>query len=100
MPTFNVTQDRILVKPEVRESNKTAGGILLPDQIKDEPMIGEVVSVGPGTIDKNGKRKTPRVVEGDRVLYGKWSGETLEIDKISYRVMYEKDIFGTVNTKS
>ena len=65
--------DRVLVKR--LESESTASGIIIPDSAKEKPQKGEVVAVGTGKIDKNGKRITPTVKKGDRILFGKYAGD-------------------------
>jgi len=96
MPTLNALHDSIIIQPDKRPE-KTASGLIIPETVKDEPMIGTVVSVGPGISVPGKPRKRPAVDEGDRVLFGKWSGESLEYEGIDYKIMYEKDIFGVVN---
>lgn len=96
MPAIYALQDRIIVKPEER-AQVTEGGLILPDQVDNEPMVGTVVDVGPGKRDKKtGNRIPSQLQEGDRVVFGKWSGTTLEVEGNKYQMMYEKDIFGVI----
>ena len=71
--------DRVIVK-RVEEEQKTAGGIIIPDTAKEKPQEGEVVAVGPGKQDDNGKRIALEVKEGDRILFGKYAGTEIKID--------------------
>jgi chaperonin GroES len=75
---------------------KTAGGIIIPDTAKEKPMEGEVVAVGPGGRDDSGKIIPPDVEQGDRVLYGKWSGTEVKIDGEDLLIMKESDIMGVI----
>jgi chaperonin GroES len=87
--------DRVLVKVSQSEE-KTAGGILLPDTAKEKPQIGEVVAVGPGKRDEDGKRQPVEVNVGDKVLYSKYAGTELKIGSEEYVLLAEKDILATV----
>jgi chaperonin GroES len=87
--------DRVLVKVSQSEE-KTAGGILLPDTAKEKPQIGEVVAVGPGKRDEDGKRQPVEVNVGDKVLYSKYAGTELKIGSEDYVLLAEKDILATV----
>ena len=92
---FRPLGDRVLVK-RVEEEEKTKGGIIIPDTAKEKPQEGEVVSVGPGALDDNGKRVVPEVKTGDFVLFGKWSGTEVKIDGEELLIMKESDIMGVV----
>ena len=84
--------DRIVVLPE-KSSEKTAGGIYLPETVsKEKPVSGTVISVGPGKFDKKGKRVTLEVSEGDKVIYSKWAGTEVVFDDETYLLMKEDDI--------
>src|SRR3990170_2031218 len=76
---FRPLHDRVVVK-RLEEDTKTAGGIIIPDTVKEKPMRGEVIAVGPGVRDENGKINAPDVKAGDTVLFGKWSGTEVKID--------------------
>ena len=88
-------QDRVLLR-RVEPEAKTAGGIFIPDTVQEKPMEGEVVAVGPGARDANGKRHTLDVKSGDRVLFGKWSGTEVKLDGEELLIMKESDVMGIV----
>ena len=93
--SFRPLHDRVLVK-RVKEEEKTKGGIIIPDTVKEKPQEGNVVAVGPGACGDDGKI-TPRDVKaGDRVLFGKWSGSEVTIDGEELIIMKESDILGIV----
>lgn len=83
--------DRIVIKPIVQEE-VLASGIVIPDTAKEKPQQGEVVAVGPGRLDDNGKRIPMDVKVGDRILYAKYSGQEVKIDGEEYIVLSEKDV--------
>jgi len=85
--------DRVVVKPAAAEE-KTAGGIILPDTVKEKPVEGNVIAVGPGKVADDGKAIKMEVKVGDRVLYGKYSGTEVTINGEEYLIMRESDIFG------
>jgi chaperonin GroES len=87
--------DRVVVKPKEAEE-KTAGGIVLPDTAKEKPLMGKVVSVGPGKQLDNGERAEMGVKKNDQVLYGKYSGSDVEIDGVEYKILREGEILGIV----
>lgn len=91
--------DRILVK-KVESDKKTSGGIYIPDTVETTSMEGVVVAVGPGSYDKNGKRKEMHVSEGQRVVFGKWSGEELVVDGEEHLMLVEEDIIGVLKERS
>jgi chaperonin GroES len=88
--------DRVFVKISASEE-KTAGGILLPDSAKEKPQLGEVVAVGSGKVDKNGKRIPLDVKIGDKVLYSKYAGTDLKMGNQEYILLTERDILATVD---
>jgi chaperonin GroES len=92
---FRPLHDRVVVK-RIEEDGKSAGGIIIPDTVKEKPMRGEVVAVGPGVRDENGKINTPDVKAGDLVLFGKWSGTEVKIDGDDLLIMKESDILGVI----
>ena len=97
---FRPLHDRVLVR-RVGEEEKTAGGIIIPDTAKEKPMEGEVVAVGPGARDDNGKLTPLDVKAGDTVLFGKWSGTEVKLDGKDLLIMKESDIMGVIeSTKS
>jgi chaperonin GroES len=87
--------DRIVVQPQEAEE-KTAGGIVLPDTAKEKPLMGKVISVGPGKLLDNGKRSEVAVKKGDTVLFGKYGGNDIKIDGVEYKILHESDILGIV----
>jgi chaperonin GroES len=88
--------ERVFVKISASEE-KTAGGILLPDSAKEKPQLGEVVAVGSGKVDKNGKRIPLDVKVGDKVLYSKYAGTDLKMGNEEYILLTERDILATVD---
>jgi len=87
--------DRVIVK-RFEEERKTASGIVIPDAAAEKPDQGEILSVGPGKRDENGKHVTIDVKVGDRVLFGKYAGQTVKVDGEELLVMREEDIMGVV----
>jgi chaperonin GroES len=92
---FRPLHDRVVVK-RIEAEDKTAGGIIIPDTVKEKPQQGEVVAVGPGGRDEAGKLVPIDVQAGDRVLFGKWSGTEVKIDGTEYLIMKESDIMGVL----
>jgi len=94
---FRPLGDRVLVK-RVEEETKTKGGIIIPDTAKEKPQEGEVVAVGPGAInEKTGARTPPELKAGDRILFGKWSGQEVKVDGVDLLIMKESDVLGTLS---
>ena len=89
-------QDRVLIR-RVDAEVKTSGGIFIPDTAQEKPMEGEVVAVGPGARDENGKLHPIDVKSGDRVLFGKWSGTEVKLDGEELMIMKEADIMGVID---
>jgi chaperonin GroES len=87
--------DRIVVKALDREE-KTKGGIVLPDTVKEKPVEGEVVAVGQGRVLDNGQRQAVDVKVGDRVIYSKYSGTEVKLDGEEYLVLSERDVLAVV----
>jgi len=92
---FRPLHDRVVIR-RIEGEDKTKGGILIPDTVKEKPQEGEVVAVGPGARDENGKLIALEVKAGDRVLFGKWSGSEVKIDGEDLLIMKESDILGVV----
>jgi chaperonin GroES len=92
---FRPLHDRVVIK-RLEEDGKSAGGIIIPDTVKEKPMRGEVVAVGPGTRDESGKITALDVKAGDTVLFGKWSGTEVKIDGDDLLIMKESDILGVI----
>ncbi|OUW74051.1 MAG: co-chaperone GroES [Pelagibacteraceae bacterium TMED216] len=95
---FRPLHDRVLIKV-LDSEEKTSGGIIIPDTAKEKPQEGEVVAVGPGARDDNGKIASMDVKVGDLVLFGKWSGTEVKIDGKEYSIMKETDIMGISKRK-
>ena len=92
---FRPLHDRVVVR-RLEAEEKTAGGIIIPDTAKEKPMEGEVVAVGPGARDETGKLTPLDVKEGDRILFGKWSGTEVKLDGEELLIMKESDIMGVI----
>jgi chaperonin GroES len=92
---FRPLHDRVVVK-RIDAEEKSKGGIIIPDTAKEKPSQGEVIAVGPGGRDENGKIITPDVKAGDRVLFGKWSGTEVKLDGEELLIMKESDIMGVL----
>jgi chaperonin GroES len=95
---FRPLHDRVVVR-RVEEDTKTAGGIIIPDTVKEKPMQGEIIAVGPGARDESGKLVPLDVKKGDKVLFGKWSGTEVKIDGQDLLIMKESDILGVIEGK-
>ncbi|MBC75230.1 MAG: co-chaperone GroES [Halobacteriovoraceae bacterium] len=91
--TVKPLHDRVLVR-RVEEENKTAGGIIIPDNSKEKPAQGEVVSVGTGYVNQDGSRRALEVKEGDKILFGKYSGSEVKVEGNDYLIMKEDEILG------
>jgi chaperonin GroES len=87
--------DRVVVEP-LEAEEKTAGGIVLPDTAKQKPQRGRVLAVGPGKLRDSGERSALAVSKGDEVLYGRYSGNDIEIDGKELKIMREGDILAKV----
>ena len=92
---FRPLHDRVVVK-RIDAEAKSKGGIIIPDTAKEKPSEGEVVAVGPGGRDENGKLISIGVKSGDRVLFGKWSGTEVKLDGEELLIMKESDIMGVI----
>ena len=92
---FRPLHDRVVVR-RLDAEERTAGGIIIPDTAKEKPQEGEVIAVGPGARDENGKVQALDVKVGDRVLFGKWSGTEVRIDGEDLLIMKESVIMGVV----
>ena len=94
--SFRPLGDRVLVR-RIEEEAKTKGGIIIPDTAKEKPQEGEIIAVGPGARDEDGKRVQLDVKAGDRILFGKWSGTEVKIDGEDLIIMKESDVLGIVD---
>jgi chaperonin GroES len=92
---FRPLHDRVVVR-RLDSEEKTKGGIIIPDSAKEKPQEGEVIAVGAGARDENGKINPLDVKAGDRILFGKWSGTEVKIDGEELLIMKESDIMGIV----
>ena len=88
-------QDRVLVR-RVEPETKTSGGIFIPDTAQEKPVEGEVIAVGPGIRDEHRNLHPLDVAPGDRVLFGKWSGNEIKLDGEELVIMKETDLMGVV----
>ena len=87
--------DRVLVK-RLEAKEMVRGGIIIPDTAKEKPLEGQVVAVGPGRIDENGKRVEMSVKAGQKVLVGKYAGTEVKIDEVEHVIVREDEILGIV----
>jgi len=93
--TFRPLHDRVLVR-RVEAATKTAGGIIIPDTAQEKPQEGEVVAAGAGAKNEKGEVTPLDVKAGDRILFGKWSGQEIKVDGEDLIIMQEKDIYGII----
>ncbi len=92
---FRPLHDRVVIR-RVDANEKSAGGIIIPDTVKEKPMEGEVVAAGPGARNEQGKIVALSVKAGDRILFGKWSGTEVKLDGDELLIMNESDIMGVI----
>ena len=92
---FRPLHDRVLVE-RIDAEAKSTGGIIIPDTAQEKPSQGEIIAVGPGGRDENGKLIPSDLKVGDRVLFGKWSGTEIMLDGVDYLIMKESDIMGVL----
>ena len=88
-------EDRVVIKQSDAEE-KTSGGIILPDTAKEKPQIGKIVALGPGKLLDDGKRGQMSVKKNDEVIYAKYIGSEVQIDRKKYVILRESDILGIV----
>src|SRR5947199_220783 len=93
---FTPLHDRILVR-RIEEGETTRGGIIIPDSAKEKPQEGEVVSAGKGKINEEGKVRPLDVKEGDRILFGKYSGTEIKLDGEDFIIMREEEVLGVLS---
>jgi chaperonin GroES len=96
---FTPLHDRILVR-RTEEEGTTRGGIIIPDSAKDKPQEGEVISAGKGKISEEGKVRPLDVKEGDRILFGKYSGTEIKLDGEDFIIMREEEVLGIITGAS
>ena len=92
---FRPLHDRVVVR-RIAAEEKTKGGIIIPDTAQEKPQEGEVIAVGPGGRDENGKLIPIDLKPGNRVLFGKWSGTEVKLDGEELLIMKESDIMGVI----
>jgi chaperonin GroES len=93
---FTPLHDRILVR-RIEEAGTTRGGIIIPDSAKDKPQEGEVISAGKGKSNEEGKVHPLDVKEGDRILFGKYSGTEIKLDGEDFIIMREEEVLGIIS---
>ena len=89
--------DRIIVK-RLEEGEQKVGGIIIPDTAKEKPQQGEVIAAGEGKVREDGTRQAPDVKAGDRILFGKYSGQEIKLDGEEYLIMREEDVLGVLSS--
>jgi len=89
-------EDRIVVRPGDAEET-TVSGLVIPDTAKEKPQEGKVIAVGTGKVTEDGKKLPMAVKEGDRILFGKYSGSEVKIDGVEYLILREEDILGVLD---
>jgi chaperonin GroES len=94
--TIKPLHDRVIIKRLDESEDKTAGGLFIPDSAKEKPQEGEVIAVGAGKVREDGTRQTLDVKEGDRVLFGKYSGSEIKLDGEEFLIMREDEILGVI----
>ena len=92
---FRPLHDRVVVK-RIEADERSKGGIIIPDTVKEKPQEGEVVAVGPGGRDENGKLIVMDLKAGDRVLFGKWSGTEVKLDGEEHVILREDDLLAVL----
>ena len=92
---FKPLQDRILVK-RLESEEKTASGIIIPDNAKEKPMEAKVIAVGAGKVLDDGTRRKPEVAEGDTVIFGKYSGTEVKVDGVEHLILREDDLLAII----
>jgi chaperonin GroES len=99
MPTIRPLHDRVIVK-RIEEQEQIRGGIIIPDTAKEKPQEGEVIAAGAGKKLDSGERLPLDVKEGDRVLFGKYSGTEIKLDGEEFLILREDDILGVIEKES
>lgn len=95
--TIKPLHDRVIIKRLDESAEKTAGGLFIPDSAKEKPQEGEVIAAGDGKYKEDGSRQTLDVKEGDRVLFGKYSGSEIKLDGEEFLIMREDEILGIIS---
>jgi chaperonin GroES len=99
MANMRPLHDRVIVK-RIEEQEQIRGGIIIPDTAKEKPQEGEVIAAGAGKKRDSGERVPLDVKEGDRVLFGKYSGTEVKIDDEEYLILREDDILGVIEREA
>src|SRR4051812_39277387 len=92
---FRPLHDRVVIR-RITPLEKSAGGIIIPDTVKEKPMEGEVIAAGAGARNEQGAIVALDVKAGDRVLFGKWSGTEVKLDGEEFLIMKESDLLGVI----
>jgi chaperonin GroES len=96
VPSIKPLHDYVLIRP-VGQEEKTASGIILPETVKKESQIGEVMAVGPGKFDEDGEKLIPMSVKvGQKVLYKKWGGSEVEVNREEWKLVEQNDVIAIV----
>ena len=95
--TIKPLHDRVIIRRIEDSTDKTAGGLFIPDTAKEKPQEGEVIAVGEGKYKEDGTRQTLDVKAGDRVLFGKYSGSEIKLDGEEFIIMREDEILGVIS---
>lgn len=93
---FTPLHDRVLVR-RIEGDEKTSGGLIIPENAKEKPQEGEVISVGAGARDEDGDRIAMDIKAGDRILFGKWSGVEIKLENEDLLIMKESDVLGVIS---
>ena len=93
---FRPLHDRVVIR-RITPLEKSSGGIIIPDTVKEKPMEGEVIAAGPGARNELGAIVALEVKAGDRVLFGKWSGTEVKLDGEELIIMKESDLMGVID---
>jgi len=96
MAKIEPLEDRVVVKP-LEQSEKTSGGIFLPETAKEKPQQGKIIAVGPGKMLESGERAEPAVKKGDVVLFAKYGGTEVEVDGEELLIMRESDLLAIID---
>ncbi len=94
-PKIRPLSDRLLIKI-IDDTQQSQGGIFIPDSAKEKPQKGEVIAAGPGAMGKEGKRDEMEVKEGDKVLFAKYAGTDVKLDREEYKILSEKDVLAVI----
>jgi chaperonin GroES len=89
--------DRVVVKANDEQDQRTASGLVIPDTAKEKPQIGEVIAVGPGALGEDGERLPMDIKEGDNVLYSKFAGTEVKLSGEEYLVLSSRDLLAIVS---